>query len=129
MKKLISFICISSLCSFGYINAQEAPTGPVGGPDGGPTTRPVKTPLPRPILNNPDFQDFVKDFQAFRTNFKNKMQDFRRQMAEASEAEKATIRAERQDWLRTFRSQQTKLRKEVRKHTQAARKAREAAGG
>ncbi|GEM_PF-4617510 len=50
-------------------------------------------------------------------------------MADATEAEKAAIHRERDQWLKNYRAQQSELHKQVRRHLQAARKARDAATG
>lgn len=113
VKKLISLLLMGSMLLSGVAFGQYGPPPPPNPPDESPD-QPVRPSLPRPILNNPELQDFVRNFQDFRSEFKDKMLSFRSELAEASDSEKDVIRESVRNWLREYRSQQRDFRKRVR---------------
>ena len=118
LSVLLAGIIIIGSATFGQ--QDRPPPNPGGGPGGNPN-RPTRPPLPTAIRDNPNFQDFVADFETSRKNFKSKMEEFRTQLANASDEEKAAIRAATKAWLRNYRSQQRDLRRRVREIMSAHR--------
>ena len=109
MKKLITLIAVSSVMFTGAAFAQEHT--PVRAQDG---TRAEEFGVPLRLREEQNIQECVGSYREAREGFRTEMLQLRQRLAVAADADKAAIKEQIRQQLRTHRDEQAEFRGKLR---------------